>query len=313
MDGVLVLDKPGGITSRKAATRAARVLGTPRSGHAGTLDPLATGVLPVLLGRATLLSSVLSGGTKCYLVEAVLGIQTDTYDSEGEVVARKDASGVTDEAIDRAAESLTGTIEQSPPAFSAVKHRGKPLYRYAREGRPVPSRAREVRVDSFELLSVEREAGAVTATLEVTCGPGTYVRSLVHELGGLLGCGAAVSGLRRILSGRFGIERAVTLEELEREDTPQRRVLSMEEATGGMPTMVVWEEAARAVRFGKKLPPESAGNIDFRADDVPDVFRVLDTDGTLLALYGPPAGEADMGCYRVRRVLRPANAGETLR
>lgn len=308
-----MLDKPGGITSRKAATRAARALGTPRFGHAGTLDPLATGVLPVLLGRATLLSGVISGGIKCYRVEAALGIQTDTYDTEGEVVAVKDASGITDEAIERATASLTGTLEQSPPAFSAVKHRGKPLYRYAREGRPVPSMAREVRVDSFELVSVRREGGRVTATLEVKCGPGTYVRSLVHSLGGLLGCGAAVSGLRRTRSGRLSIDRAVTLEELARGDGRDRSIISMEEATQGMPTMVVAGEAARAVRFGKKLSPTCAESIGFRADEVPETFRVLDADGKLLALYGPPAGEADMGCYRVRRVLRPANAGEQLR
>jgi tRNA pseudouridine55 synthase len=273
---------------------------------------MATGVLPVLLGRATLLSSVLAGGTKRYEVEAVLGVETDTYDMEGEVLDRKDASVAGDGDIARAAASLTGAIRQTPPMFSAVKHRGKPLYSYARQGQTVPVRDRDVQVDSFELVSVQRREDRVTARLSVTCGPGTYVRSLVHSMGEILGCGAAMSGLRRTRSGHFGIEQAVRLEGLVDDDAVRRSLISMEGATGGMPTLVVAEGAARAVRFGKKLPPTSAERADFTPESAPSTFRVVDTEGTLLALYGPPAGEADMGCYRARRVLRPANAGESL-
>lgn len=309
MDGVLVLDKPGGITSRKAAVRVARAAGASKSGHAGTLDPIATGVLLVCLDRATLLSRVLGGGSKQYEVEAVLGVETDTYDTEGEVLARKNASGIGDEAIRRAARSLTGAIRQTPPLFSAVKYEGRPLYFYARQGRTVPVRDRDVQVDAFDLVSVERLADGVTARLSVTCGPGTYVRSLVHSMGEMLGCGAVISGLRRTRSGRFAIEQAADLDDLADEATVRERLVSMERATDGMPTLIVAEAAAWAVRFGKKLSPESAASADFTPETAPSTFRVLDAAGWLLALYGPPVHEDDMGCYRARRVLRPADGG----
>jgi len=296
------------MTSRAAAVRAGALAGAARSGHAGTLDPLATGVLVVCLDRATLLSRFLAGGTKVYRAVALLGMETDTYDVDGEVVSTSDASGVTAAEIASESARLTGELTQEPPPFSAVKHEGKALHRYARAGVEVRPKLRAVSVRSIELEGLEPGGELSRATLLVECGPGTYVRSLVSDLGRALGCGACVEELRRLRSGCFTLEGAFGLGELESgEASLEGSMLSMEEATSFMETIEVGADAAAAVRMGKPLTRQMAPGWD--ALEAP--VRVLDGKGTLLAVLGPRRpGDPEEVLGRALRVIRPAAGNE---
>ena len=304
-DWVLIIDKPPGITSRQAAARAAELTGAAKAGHAGTLDPLATGVLVVCLGRATLLSSYLGAGTKEYQVEALLGTSTDTYDIDGKVVSRRDASGVTAAEVERALEGFVGEHEQVPPPFSAVKHGGRALYQYARKGVEIPRIERTVVIDSATLVGLSLGEEGLIARIHIVCGPGTYVRSVVYDLGEKLGCGACVASLVRTVSGVFTLADSVTLDELERlgPALAASRAISIEDATRGMPSVPVSGELATAIAMGKPL---AAGAAVVPADGV---FRVLDGRGKLIALYGPARSDDEGIAARAVRVLRPHGEG----
>ncbi len=301
-DGVLIVDKPAGLTSRQVVSRVASLAGVSKAGHSGTLDPLATGVLVVCLGRATLLTRYLGFGQKEYVAEALLGVETDTYDIDGEVVSAHDASDITKEDVGSAIATLATLDKQAPPPYSAVKHNGRPLYQYARAGVHVSTLERAVRVDSIDLVEFGAGVDDPFAVLDITCGPGTYVRSLIHDLGHLLGCGACVSRLRRTRSGQFSIEDAVSLEDvdIQRPDSVSDAAISIEDATSTMPTVRVSMEQARAVAMGK---PIMAGVIDAPVSD--EVFRVLDPRGSLIALYGPARPDDEGIDARAVRVLRP--------
>ena len=304
-NGVLPVDKPAGCTSRDVVAAVQRFCGVEKAGHCGTLDPLATGVLVVCLGRGTLVSRYLSAQGKSYEVEAMLGVETDTYDSMGTVTARRAVPPLSEVELEAVIERFGGTMEQVPPPYSAVKLRGRPLYSYARQGIEVEPEPREVRIDRIELVSLERRADDAQARLRVSCGPGTYIRSLVHDIGGVLGCGACVSALRRTRAGIFSIEDAVGLDELEGSDETAiaARVVTMERATDWMRTAVVSAETARGVRLGHPLTGcwTRGGR---RGPD--ETLRVLDEDGCLLAFYGP--ARVDDGpeiAARALRVIKP--------
>ena len=210
--GILNINKPRGLTSFAVVTRVRRLTGMRRVGHAGTLDPIAEGVLPVCIGQATRIVDYLVDQPKAYRAQLRLGVATDTYDAEGAVTAERDASGVTRSKVEEALLAFTGQIEQLPPMYSAVKHEGQPLYRHARAGRLVERRPRQVTIYRLELLDFQ----APLVTIEMECSKGTYVRTLAHDVGERLGCGAHMSALTRLRSGPFALEEAVTLEELER-------------------------------------------------------------------------------------------------
>ena len=311
-DAILVVDKPRGPTSRQVAEAVRRVAGAGKAGHAGTLDPISTGVLVVCLGRGTLLSGYLAGGGKEYLVSVLMGVETETYDTEGEIIKRGDTGGLSRKEIEETFDRLLGHILQKPPMYSAVKHKGKPLHRYARSGIKVEVEPRLVEVESIELISLVRDGSELRAGLKVVCGPGTYVRSLVHEIGGELGCGACVEELRRTRSGRFSIEGALTLDRLSSAEPEEiaEFITSLEDATDWFPTVVVNDEGALGVGAGKQL---LAQWIDEGGGGVTpgEVFRVLDRRGRLLALFGPPResdGEGIVG--RAVRVIRPVTLEE---
>ncbi len=294
------------MSSRQAAEQAGVLVGARKSGHAGTLDPLATGVLVVCVGRATLLTRFLAGGMKDYSVTAELGLITDTYDTEGRVTGRRDTGGIALDDVKREAAGFVGDIEQVPPPYSAVKLGGKPLYRYARAGAPVEPRPRRIFVEEMKVTGFEAGSAGARFALSVTCGPGTYVRSLVHDMGARLGCGACVSGLRRTRSGVFRLEDSHTLEELRSEETgPVRALLTMESATAFMPTVGVSGDACTAVSQGKPLLKEWVAR-GGGCECPDDLFRVLDEQGRLLALYGAPrAGDPEEFFGRAVRVIRP--------
>jgi tRNA pseudouridine55 synthase len=305
---VLVIDKPRGLTSRQVASAVGRAAGNIKSGHAGTLDPLATGVLVVCLGRATLLTRFLGGGAKEYLVEAILGVETDTYDMEGTVVREREAWGINIEDVRALTGEFRGRIQQLPPPYSAVKHKGRPMYQYARAGEDVERKPRTVSVESMEVISLGDSGNQVSAKFRVVCGPGTYVRSLVHDIGQRLGCGACVSQLRRLRSGIFSIEVAEAFDTLVSDrERLTRSMISIEDATREMPSIQVGEPGAIAVGQGKPLQLEWISTFWSEERGVPKkTFRVFDNSGRLLALYGPPrADDGEEIAARPVRVLRP--------
>ena len=220
VDGVLLLDKPSGITSNLALQKARRLLAAAKAGHTGTLDPLASGLLPLTFGEATKFSSDLLDAGKTYDAEITLGSATSTGDAEGEVTATH-AVDVTAAALEDVLQSLRGSIEQVPPMFSALKRDGRPLYAYARAGIDVDRAPRAVTIHRLELLGL----GDARVRLRVECSKGTYVRVLAEDIGRLLQCGAHLSALRRTHVGELAVDRAVTLEQLEQTDLAARRAL----------------------------------------------------------------------------------------
>ncbi|MDK4202001.1 tRNA pseudouridine(55) synthase TruB [Pseudomonas sp. HR1] len=208
--GVLVLDKPRGFSSNAALQKVRWLLNAEKAGHTGSLDPLATGVLPLCFGEATKFSQYLLDADKGYSTVAQLGVTTTTGDAEGEVLERR-AVAVDEAAIQAALPAFRGQIEQIPPMYSALKRDGQPLYKLARAGEVVEREARSVTIACLELLALQEDR----ATLEVACSKGTYVRTLVEDLGARLGCGAHVAELRRTQAGPFGLAQAISLEELE--------------------------------------------------------------------------------------------------
>jgi tRNA pseudouridine55 synthase len=199
LDGVLVIDKPAGITSHDAVAMVKRTLGARKVGHLGTLDPAATGVLPLVLDSATAYARFLSGGRKEYMATMTLGVETDTLDADGSVTATMDATGVTETAVREALESFVGSIKQLPPMYSAVKKGGTPLYKLARKGVVVEREPKDVIVHEIEVTGVSMPEVA----FRVVCSGGTYIRTLCHDAGTKLGCGAHLKRLRRTANGAF--------------------------------------------------------------------------------------------------------------
>lgn len=216
VNGVLIVDKPPGISSNDVVQRAKRLFGAQKVGHTGSLDPLATGVLPLCFGEATKFSQYLLDSDKRYWTRIKLGVTTATGDAEGEVTGGADASHVTAVAVETALEKLRGQIEQVPSMYSALKHQGQPLYKLARQGIEVERKARTVTVFSNVLVKFDGDE----LELEIHCSKGTYVRTIAEDLGHALGCGAHVIGLRRLAAGPYVEPEAISFEQLEScEDT----------------------------------------------------------------------------------------------
>lgn len=211
MNGIIVLDKPQGKTSHDMVGFMRRLTGIRKIGHTGTLDPMATGVLPICIGCATKAADMLTLSDKKYRAEFVLGKTTDTQDAEGNVLCEYEVN-VSDEQIRNAVKSFVGEIEQIPPMFSAIKQNGKKLYELARQGIEVEREKRRVTIHKIEILEIDMAEKRIK--LDVTCSKGTYIRTLGVDIGAKLGCGAYMTALRRIKTGRFGIEDAKTPEEL---------------------------------------------------------------------------------------------------
>ena len=217
MEGVLLVDKPAGMTSHDVVYRLRRKLQIKRIGHAGTLDPAATGVLIMLIGKATRISQYLISVDKIYEGEATLGITTNSQDGDGEVMETCPVPPLTEEEVRVAMKTFLGDQYQMPPMFSAIKIGGVPLYKLARKGEEIVREPRFVRVAAFELLTFARPK----LTFRLDCTKGTYVRTIAHDLGNKLGCGAHLSALRRTGSGKFTIAQCTTLDEIEKLSLPE--------------------------------------------------------------------------------------------
>lgn len=205
--GVLLVDKDPGFTSHNAVALCRRILQTKKVGHCGTLDPMATGMLIVVIGKATKMQDMLMGEDKVYTATMKLGIETNSQDADGEVVAEKSTTGITEADIRAAFEHFNGEFDQVPPMYSAVKINGVPCYKLARKGKEVERKARHVRVLDYGITRIDLAAAEVDFT--VHCSKGFYVRTYAHDIGQYLGCGAHLTALRRIRSGKFDISQAV--------------------------------------------------------------------------------------------------------
>jgi tRNA pseudouridine55 synthase len=279
MDGILNINKPAGKTSYAVVAMIKRLTGEKRVGHAGTLDPAATGVLPVCLGQATRLVEYLMDTNKTYRAEIELGVSTDSFDMEGAVTQRCDASAVTLEQIETALPAFRGVITQIPPMYSAVKHQGKPLYELARAGIAVERKSRTAKIYSLEIKDWHNPL----LTIEVTCGKGTYIRSLANDLGQNLGCGAVLRVLQRSRCGIFDINEAVTTEQLEeacKSGYWESMLYPMDSILSRWETVIVGEAKARSIRNGAliSLPDNSS----VRAGS--DFCRAYTWDGSLLGI-----------------------------
>jgi tRNA pseudouridine55 synthase len=270
-DGVVVVDKPAGMTSHDVVDRVRRVFSTRKVGHAGTLDPDATGVLVLGLGRATRFLSYSQAVPKRYRAVARFGVTTSTQDASGEVLSTRPAGDLDLGSVAAAATSFLGPIEQVPPMVSAVKIGGERLYRKARRGEEVDRLPRAVTI--YELAVTSFEPGPEPrATLEVTCSAGTYVRTLVHDLGQRIGCGAHLGSLRRIEAGGFTEVDAVALDSLH-----PGALRPLEDIVGSMERVELDEQEARAVADGKPIPATDAAE--------QGALRALFSAGRLLAVY----------------------------
>ncbi len=283
--GLVVVDKPAGWTSHDVVARTRRLAGTRKVGHAGTLDPMATGVLVLGVGRATRLLGHLQLADKEYVATMRLGVTTVTDDAEGDVLERVDASDVDPDRLRAEVAALTGDIEQVPTAVSAIKVDGRRSYARVRAGEDVQLAARPVTVSTFDVTRLRPGADEGVAVLDVdvrvVCSSGTYVRALARDVGAALGVGGHLTALRRTRVGGFGLDVARTLEELERSF---EHVPLDDAARAAFPTLDLDERSAAEVRFGRPLRDLSLGH--------PGPVALIDPEGTFLALYeqrGPDA------------------------
>ncbi len=252
--GVLLLDKPIGWSSNDALMRTKRLLWAKKAGHTGTLDPLATGLLPLCFGEATKFSQDLLDADKTYETVVRLGIKTSTADAEGEVLSERPVS-VTPEQLQAAVTRFVGEIDQVPPMHSALKKDGKPLYEYARAGQTVERAARRVTIRSIDVLATDLESAAPTVTLRVACSKGTYIRTLGEDIGEMLGCGAHLIALRRTQVGNLRLEAAVTLEAVEAAPEEQRAALlaPVDALLQTLPRVELDAEDSRRFLHGQRL------------------------------------------------------------
>jgi tRNA pseudouridine55 synthase len=274
-DGLLIVDKPEGPTSHDIVQAVRRCFGTPRVGHTGTLDPFASGVLVVCVGKATRLSRFLQSETKRYRGTIRFGFATDTHDRTGKPISECREPALDETEIEAIMKGLTGEFEQVPPMFSAKKVDGVRLYAAARKGRDIPRESRTVTIYAMGLLA----AGGDTADFEVTCSAGTYIRTLAHEIGKRAGCGAHLAALRRLAVGPFIEEQAFTLDAIRGWDRPAGHLIPLEEIPLGFPTVHLTGPEGARVRHGMRI---TVASDRLAAGAVPRASLL--SDGLLLAV-----------------------------
>ena len=293
MTGIICLDKPRDMTSFMAVKRASRLLGVKKAGHTGTLDPMATGVLVIMLGHATRFIELLPEHKKSYTARVKLGITTDTLDITGTILSENEVNVTLDQLLS-ASENFKGEILQTPPMYSALKKDGERLYDLARKGIEIEREQRKITIEKLEIYDFD----GTEFSIDVTCSAGTYIRSLCDDIGKILGCGAVMTELRRTSANGFSIEKAVTLEELEQlvsENKTQDVITSVESALISYPEITVSEPQARRFYNGGALDYKRLhGNYPI------GIYRVYSPDKALLGLGEILENEGDLS---VRRVL----------
>ena len=290
MTGIIPIDKPAGITSFGAVARMRKILNMKKIGHAGTLDPMATGVLPILVGSATRFLEYLPCKDKRYTAVIQLGFETDTLDTTGEIVSRC-AKKFSRPALDEAVSCFIGKIRQIPPMYSAVQKDGVRLYELARKGEVVERDAREIEVYAFRVLDFDEQKQEFTA--DIACSAGTYIRTLAEDIGKKLGCGACLAGLRRTEGSGFKLENCYSLEEVEEyaaQHRLEKRMMAIEDALSFYPAVYVSEK--QAVRFS------NGGELDLerlKGRYEAGLYRIFDPQEVFLGL-----GEADLQAAQMK-------------
>lgn len=283
MDGIINVQKEKGYTSHDVVARLRGIFKQKKIGHTGTLDPEATGVLPVCLGRATKVCELLTNKEKTYVARVKLGIVTDTQDMTGKIL-EENSVAVTREEIERVLHNFTGELWQTPPMYSAVKVNGKRLYELARQGQEVERKQRKITVFSCVLTEYEPEENEFE--IEVTCSKGTYIRTLCHDMGKQLGCGAAMVSLVRTKVDSFTLEQALTLDQIEeivQEGAIQEHVMDIDALFPAYPAVVVLPPGVRYVQNGNEIRAEWCEKLPEICTD--GRVRVYDTEGNFYAIY----------------------------
>lgn len=301
-EGVLIVHKEAGWTSHDVVAKVRRLLGTPKVGHAGTLDPAATGVLPILIGRATRIAEYLIDWDKEYRAVLRLGETTDTQDATGQVLSATDSSHLTEEAIRAAVVKFRGVQKQLPPMYSAVKVAGKPLYKAARAGQTIDRTERTISVYTLDIVAINGR----DVTLQVTCSKGTYIRTLCADIGQTLGVGGHLLTLERRRVGPLLLERALTIDAVAqrlREGTLQEALLSLDQLLQQLPALVVTNEQVPHVLHGAPVLPAGIGQLPSSSELVS--VRLKTEAGRLLAIgtHDP----RNVGPIKIRKVLSVVN------
>jgi tRNA pseudouridine55 synthase len=302
MDGILNINKPAGKTSYDIVAAVKRLTGERHTGHAGTLDPEASGVLPVCLGKGTRIVEFLMDAHKIYRAVIELGITTDSYDGAGEITRRADAAHINRSDVEKALEAFRGDITQVPPMFSALKHQGQPLYNLAREGISVERPGRPVTIYRLDLL----EWQPLLVTLEIECSKGTYIRSIANDLGEALGCGAYLKNLVRSAYGVFQLADAITLDDLgeaKRRGDWEKFLRPIDSVLGFMPSVTVDDTGEAAIKTGN--PPKIEDKIPDNAQTPPlfpsiEYMRAYSADGRFLAILHK---DKEYGVWRPKKVF----------
>ena len=284
MDGIIVINKQTWDSSNRAVQQVKKLLPGNRAGHTGTLDPMATGVLPICLGRATRLSEYIMELPKSYRAEVILGKVSSTGDSEGEIVINPDVKLPDRRQIEDILHSFSGEIEQLPPHYSAVKHQGKPLYHWARMGREVPRRLRKAFIYNIELLAYDSDSEP-QLTFEVDCSKGTYIRTLVTDIGESAGCGAYLSGLVRTAVGPYNLDMALTIDQVAetvKKGCTSKIIWPMDSALKQYPALTLENQEVEALKNGRELYYEKTGALSMLPQDKP--IRLYDRQGEFKAL-----------------------------
>ena len=252
--GILLLDKRLSVSSNRALQEVRRLYNANKAGHTGSLDPLATGLLPLCFGEATKVSAMMLDDNKRYQVVVKLGVMTDTGDAEGKIIEEKPVPELSLEDIEVCLQSFSGEIDQVPPMYSALKHNGKKLYELAREGKVIERKARRITIFELKLLNTTSDS----LTLDVFCSKGTYIRSLAEDIGHKLGCGGTVVELRRMQAGQFKIEDALTLEQLQQMDPEKLKglLIDVDKPLEGMPALELSASQAILIKQGQQINME---------------------------------------------------------
>ena len=257
--GILLLDKRLSVSSNRALQEVRRLYNANKAGHTGSLDPLATGLLPLCFGEATKVSAMMLDDNKRYHVVVKLGVMTDTGDAEGKIIEEKPVPELSAEEIEDCLLSFSGEIDQVPPMYSALKHNGKKLYELAREGKVIERKARKITIFDLKLLSATLDS----LTLDVFCSKGTYIRSLAEDIGHKLGCGGTVVELRRMQAGQFKIEDALTIDQLQQMEPEELKglLIDVDKPLEGMPALELSASQAILIRQGQQIKMEKTETI----------------------------------------------------
>lgn len=283
MDGILIIDKPSGITSYQVVKKVKKTFKATKVGHGGTLDPLATGVLPIFLNKATKLSPFLMNGIKRYRATMKLGIETDTLDREGKITAESNCIPEDHQLIITTINSFKGTIEQIPPMFSALKYKGTPLYKLARRGITLNLKARQVIIHEIKV----HEINLPHITFEVCCSSGTYVRTLCADIGKKLGCGAHLTELKRLQSGNFLLDDSISLDQLNNlaeQNSLKKNLFSLSKSFDNLPNVMVKNQVATILQKNRTVPVSCLRDTPLPSMKKGDFFKAPCQGDNLIAI-----------------------------